>query len=106
MEKQSLTLNEACELLGVSRETARKWIEIGRLKATRKDTTKPKSPYLITPDACREALTHPAYSVPILVAKQTSQYSDAGHDLTQRSSREDAAEVLRKMLAHRTKGRG
>ncbi|HFJ4332819.1 TPA: helix-turn-helix domain-containing protein [Serratia liquefaciens] len=106
MEKQSLTLNEACELLGVSRETARKWIEIGRLKATRKDTTKPKSPYLITPDACREALTNPAYGVPTLAAKQVSLQSNATHHLTQLPSREGAAEVLRKMLAHRTKGRG
>ncbi|MFL4422761.1 helix-turn-helix domain-containing protein [Serratia marcescens] len=63
MEKRCLTLNEACELLGISRVTARKWIEVGRLKATRKNLARPKSPYMIMPESLREALNHPSYQV-------------------------------------------
>ncbi len=48
MESYSLTLDEACQFLKISRPTATNWIRTGRLQATRKDPTKPKSPYLTT----------------------------------------------------------
>ncbi len=43
MESHSLTLDEACAFLKISRPTATNWIRTGRLQATRKDPTKPKS---------------------------------------------------------------
>ncbi|EOO8800130.1 TPA: helix-turn-helix domain-containing protein [Escherichia coli] len=43
MESYSLTLDEACQFLKISRPTATNWIRTGRLQATRKDPTKPKS---------------------------------------------------------------
>ena len=52
MESYSLTLDEACQFLKISRPTATNWIRTGRLQATRKDPTKPKSPYLTTRQAC------------------------------------------------------
>ncbi len=45
MESHSLTLDEACAFLQISRPTATNWIRSGRLQATRKDPAKPKSPY-------------------------------------------------------------
>lgn len=42
MESYSLTLDEACQFLKISRPTATNWIRTGRLQATRKDPTKPK----------------------------------------------------------------
>lgn len=41
MEPYSLTLDEACQFLKISRPTATNWIRTGRLQATRKDPTKP-----------------------------------------------------------------
>lgn len=38
MESYSLTLDEACQFLKISRPTATNWIRTGRLQATRKDT--------------------------------------------------------------------
>ena len=43
MESYSLTLDEACQFLKISRPTATNWIRTGRLQATRKDPTKPKT---------------------------------------------------------------
>ncbi|HAP1310607.1 TPA: helix-turn-helix domain-containing protein, partial [Escherichia coli] len=40
MESYSLTLDEACQFLKISRPTATNWIRTGRLQATRKDPTK------------------------------------------------------------------
>ncbi|MDU3049416.1 MAG: helix-turn-helix domain-containing protein [Escherichia coli] len=40
MEPYSLTLDEACHFLKISRPTAINWIRTGRLQATRKDPTK------------------------------------------------------------------
>ncbi|EDY3075930.1 helix-turn-helix domain-containing protein, partial [Salmonella enterica subsp. enterica serovar Schwarzengrund] len=37
MESHSLTLDEACAFLKISRPTATNWIRTGRLQATRKD---------------------------------------------------------------------
>ncbi|WP_261426878.1 helix-turn-helix domain-containing protein [Serratia marcescens] len=101
MVKHSLTLNEACELLGISRVTARKWIEIGRLKATRKDPEKPKSPYLITPEALRDSLVNPCY--------QVQPFSDSNEKLVNENKGEvspyarDSAKKLKQILAVRTK---
>ena len=39
MESYSLTLDEACQFLKISRPTATNWIRTGRLQATRKDPT-------------------------------------------------------------------
>ncbi|WKE11797.1 helix-turn-helix domain-containing protein (plasmid) [Enterobacter asburiae] len=63
MEQFSLTLDEACALLGISRPTATNWIRSGRLQATRKDPSKPKSPYLTTRQACIAALRSPLHTV-------------------------------------------
>ncbi|WP_342082428.1 helix-turn-helix domain-containing protein, partial [Escherichia coli] len=61
----SLTLDEACQFLKISRPTATNWIRTGRLQATRKDPTKPKSPYLTTRQACIAALQSPLHTVQV-----------------------------------------
>jgi hypothetical protein len=63
MESHSLTLAEAREFLQISRPTATNWIRSGRLIATRKDPSKPKSPYLTTRQACIAALNSPLHTV-------------------------------------------
>ncbi|EKM0978099.1 helix-turn-helix domain-containing protein, partial [Escherichia coli] len=65
MEPYSLTLDEACHFLKISRPTAINWIRTGRLQATRKDPTKPKSPYLTTRQACIAALQSPLHTVQV-----------------------------------------
>lgn len=57
MESHSLTFDEACAFLQISRPTATNWIRSGRLQATRKDPAKPKSPYLTArqTNACERA---------------------------------------------------
>lgn len=65
MESYSLTLDEACARLGISRPTATNWIKSGRLQATRKDPSKTKSPYLTTRQACIAALNSPLHTVAV-----------------------------------------
>ncbi|WP_126738752.1 helix-turn-helix domain-containing protein [Escherichia coli] len=65
MEPYSLTLDEACHFLKISRPTAINWIRTGRLQATRKDPTKNKSPYLTTRQACIAALQSPLHTVQV-----------------------------------------
>nr|WP_274538996.1 helix-turn-helix domain-containing protein [Escherichia coli] len=62
MEPYSLTLDEACQFLKISRPTATNWIRTGRLQATRKDPTKPKSPYLTTRQSGMATNRHAATS--------------------------------------------
>ncbi|EEL0257790.1 helix-turn-helix domain-containing protein [Salmonella enterica] len=65
MESHSLTLDEACAFLKISRPTATNWIRTARLQATRKDTSKPKFPYLTTRQACIAALHSPMPTVQV-----------------------------------------
>lgn len=65
MESYSLTLDEACAMLGISRPTATNWIKSGRLQAKRKDPSKTKSPYLTTRQACIAALNSPLHTVAV-----------------------------------------
>lgn len=65
MELHSLTLDEACAFLQISRPTATNWIRSGRLQATRKDPTKPKSPFLTTRQACIAALNSPLHTIDV-----------------------------------------
>ncbi|EBR8431416.1 helix-turn-helix domain-containing protein [Salmonella enterica] len=109
MESHSLTLDEACAFLKISRPTATNWIRTGRLQATRKDPTKPKSPYLTTRQACIAALQSPLHTVKV----------SAGDDITEELKCHYSAEVkhgtpvshcrtakdLSNLLGQRTKGR-
>lgn len=83
MESHSLTLDEACAFLKISRPTATNWIRTGRLQATRKDPTKPKSPYLTTRQACVAALQSPLHTVQV----------SAGDDITEELKCHYSAEV-------------
>ncbi|MDU4940347.1 MAG: helix-turn-helix domain-containing protein [Mixta calida] len=89
MEAYALTLDEACAFLGISRSTASNWIRSGRLTATRKDPSKPKSPYLVTRQACIAALNNPMHTVAV----------SAG------VTRRRAASELRNLLAQRTESK-
>ncbi|EOI3191320.1 helix-turn-helix domain-containing protein [Salmonella enterica subsp. enterica serovar 4,[5],12:i:-] len=109
MESHSLTLDEACAFLKISRPTATNWIRTGRLQATRKDPSKPKSPYLTTRQACVAALQSPLHTVQV----------SAGDDITEELKCHYYAEVkpgtpvshcrtakdLSSLLGQRTKGR-
>lgn len=105
MDKYSLTKDEACAFLGVSAPTLTAWIRSGRLSATRKDPTKPKSPYLITRNACIAALNIPIHTVPVSAADTTEEtpcLSSVEAKPGTRVTRNRAASVLRKALAQRT----
>lgn len=109
MESYSLTLDEACQFLKISRPTATNWIRTGRLQATRKDPTKPKSPYLTTRQACIAALQSPLHTIKV----------SAGDGITEERKCHSSAEVkygtpvshcrtvkdLNSLLEQRTKGR-
>ncbi|WP_414162844.1 helix-turn-helix domain-containing protein [Superficieibacter sp. BNK-5] len=109
MEPYSLTLKQACEMLGISRPTVTNWIKTGRLKATRKDPNKPKSPYLTTRQACIAAINSPLHTVSV----------SAGNGITEELKCHSSAEVkpgtpvshcrtakdLSSLLAQRTKGK-
>ena len=73
MERYGITFNEACTLLGISRPTLKKWIDNGRIAATRKDPTRLKSPYIFTKESCLAALHDPNYKVIQSAQSQTSE---------------------------------
>jgi len=68
METFALSMDEACAFLGISRPACQQWIRTGRLMATRKDPSKPKSPYLLTRQACIAALNNPMHTVAVSAA--------------------------------------
>ncbi|HAT6800601.1 TPA: helix-turn-helix domain-containing protein [Citrobacter freundii] len=109
MEQFSLTLDEACALLGISRPTATNWIRSGRLQATRKDPSKPKSPYLTTRQACIAALRSPLHTVVVSAGdgmqekKQCHSSAEAKYGTPRTRSR--AGSELRNLLAQRTNGK-
>ncbi|EGT5186212.1 DNA-binding protein [Cronobacter sakazakii] len=109
MEQYSLTLDEACAMLGISRPTATNWIKSGRLQATRKDPSKPKSPYLTTRQACIAALKSPLHTVAVsagdgireeLICHSSAEVKPGTH-----RTRSRAGSELRNLLAQRTNGK-
>ncbi|WP_072189260.1 MULTISPECIES: helix-turn-helix domain-containing protein [Yersinia] len=105
MDKYSLTFDEACEFLGISRATAKKWISSGRLAATRKDPSKRQSPYLLTRKACIAALSDPVHTVSVIgggSAKDISCQSSAGVPFGMPISRLRTENELSNLLAQRT----
>ncbi|MFK3656708.1 DNA-binding protein, partial [Escherichia coli] len=104
-----LNLQEACPFLKISQPTATNWIRTGRLQETRKDPTKPKSPYLTTRQACIAALQSPLHTIKV----------SAGDGITEERKCHSSAEVkygtpvshcrtvkdLNSLLEQRTKGR-
>ncbi|EKN3753913.1 helix-turn-helix domain-containing protein [Yersinia enterocolitica] len=105
MDKYSLTFDEACEFLGVSRSTAKKWISSGRLAATRKDPSKQQSPYLLTRKACIAALSDPVHTVSVIgggATKEIQCQSSAGVSFGMPTSRHRTENALNSLLAQRT----
>ncbi|EPT7034311.1 helix-turn-helix domain-containing protein [Cronobacter malonaticus] len=109
MEQYSLTLDEACAMLGISRPTATNWIKSGRLQATRKDPSKPKSPYLTTRQACIAALKSPLHTVAVSagdgIREELICHSSAEVKSGTPVSHCRTAKDLSSLLGQRTKGR-
>ncbi|MGD8206075.1 helix-turn-helix domain-containing protein [Pantoea sp. FN0305] len=109
MEAYALTLDEACAFIGISRPTASNWIRSGRLAATRKDPSKPKSPYLVTRQACIAALNNPLHTVAVSAAgayeEKSSCPSSVGVKHGTPVSQRQTASALSSLLGQRTKGR-
>ncbi|WP_312465770.1 helix-turn-helix domain-containing protein [Atlantibacter hermannii] len=109
MESYSLTLDEACAMLGISRPTATNWIKSGRLQATRKDPAKPKSPYLTTRQACIAALNSPLHTVAVSagdgIREELICHSSAEVRPGTPVSHCRTAKDLSSLLGQRTKGR-
>ncbi|EBJ5099386.1 DNA-binding protein [Salmonella enterica] len=108
MESHSLTLDEACAFFKISRPTATNWIRTGRLQATRKDPTKPKSPYLTTRQACIAALQSPLHTVKVSAGDDIKEErkcpSSAEVKYGTRPTRHRAGSELRKALGLPTSG--
>ncbi|EEX3940397.1 DUF4222 domain-containing protein [Escherichia coli] len=106
---QPLTLDEACQFLKISRPTATNWIRTGRLQATRKDPTKPKSPYLTTRQACIAALQSPLHTVQVSagdgITEERKCHSSAEMKYGMPRIRSRAGNELRNLLAQRTSGK-
>ncbi|EOZ7624286.1 helix-turn-helix domain-containing protein [Enterobacter mori] len=109
MESHSLTLDEACAFLKISRPTATNWIRTGRLQATRKDPSKPKSPYLTTRQACIAALQSPLHTVGVSasdgIKEETKCHSSAEVKPGTPVSHCRTAKDLNSLLGQMTKGR-
>ncbi|EMK7368688.1 helix-turn-helix domain-containing protein [Escherichia coli] len=109
MEPYSLTLDEACHFLKISRPTAINWIRTGRLQATRKDPTKNKSPYLTTRQACIAALQSPLHTVQVSagdgITEERKCHSSAEVKYGTPRTRSRAGSELRSLLAQRTSGK-
>ncbi|MFE0584861.1 helix-turn-helix domain-containing protein [Pantoea vagans] len=109
METYALSMDEACAFLGISRPTCQQWIRTGRLMATRKDPSKPKSPYLLTRQACIAALNNPMHTVAVSAAdaheENKSCRSSAGVKTGTPVSHRRTAAALSDLLEQRTKGR-
>ncbi|WP_350362470.1 helix-turn-helix domain-containing protein [Enterobacter hormaechei] len=109
MESHSLTLDEACAFLQISRPTATNWIRSGRLQATRKDPAKPKSPYLTTRQACIAALNSPLHTVAVSagdgITEEIQCHSSAEVKYGTPASHCRTAQDLSSLLGQRTKGR-
>ncbi|WP_078000077.1 helix-turn-helix domain-containing protein [Edwardsiella tarda] len=108
MEQYSLTLNEACEFLGISRPTATAWIKSGRLMVTRKNPGKRQSQYLTTRQACIAALNSPLHTVAVSAADDIEENkcpSSAGVKPGTPVSHCQTAKDLNSLLGQRTKGR-
>lgn len=108
MESHSLTLDEACAFLKISRPTATNWIRTGRLQATRKDPTKQKSPYLTTRQACIAALQSPMHTVAVSagdgIKEERKCHSSAEVKYGTPRTRSRAGGELRKVLGLPTSG--
>ncbi|ENM7000790.1 recombinase family protein [Escherichia coli] len=104
-----VTLDEACQFLKISRPTATNWIRTGRLQATRKDPTKPKSPYLTTRQACIAALQSPLHTVQVSagdgITEERKCHSSAEMKYGMPRIRSRAGNELRNLLAQRTSGK-
>ncbi|WP_308416233.1 helix-turn-helix domain-containing protein [Salmonella enterica] len=109
MESHSLTLDEACAFLKISRPTATNWIRTGRLQATRKDPTKPKSPYLTTRQACIAALNSPLHTVDVSAGDAFKEGNKCQSSVEVKYgtpvSHCRTAKDLSSLLGQRTKGR-
>ncbi|ASO56886.1 DNA-binding protein [Salmonella enterica] len=109
MESHSLTLDEACAFLKISRPTATNWIRTGRLQATRKDPTKPKSPYLTTRQACIAALNSPLHTVDVSAGDAFKEGNKCQSSVEVKygtpRTRSRAGSELRNLLGQRTSGK-
>ncbi|ENB4497400.1 recombinase family protein [Escherichia coli] len=109
LTKAGITLDEACQFLKISRPTATNWIRTGRLQATRKDPTKPKSPYLTTRQACIAALQSPLHTVQVSagdgITEERKCHSSAEMKYGMPRIRSRAGNELRNLLAQRTSGK-
>ncbi len=65
MESYVLSMDEAYAFLIIFCSTAQQWIRTGRLTSTRKGLFKPKSPCLLTRQACIAALNNPMHTVAV-----------------------------------------
>lgn len=108
MESHSLTLDQACAFLQISRVTATKWIRTGRLVVTRKDPDKKKSPYLTTHQACIAALQSPLHTVAVSagdgIKEETKCHSSAEVKYGTHPTRSRGESELRKALGLPTSG--
>lgn len=109
METYALSMDEACAFLGISRPTCQQWIKTGRLMATRKDPSKPKSPYLLTRQACIAAINNPMHTVAVSAAdtheEKKSCRSSAEVKFGTPVSQQRAAKELSNLLARPTSNR-
>lgn len=108
MDRYSLTKAEAAQFIGVSLPTLTSWVNSGRIHATRKDPSKPKSPYIFTRQACIAALNNPVQTVPVSegdMQKEKVCRSSAEVKSGTRASRYQATKDLKNLLEQRTRGK-
>lgn len=73
MEKFSLNRHEAAAFIGIDKDTLTQWCRSGRIAYTKKNPTKPNSPYMFTRTACIAALNNPIQTVPVSAVGATGE---------------------------------
>ncbi len=111
-EIESITLSrkKAAALIGIDVDTLSLWCQIGKIAYTKKNPTKPNSPYLFTRAACIAAINNPIQTVIVSAVDATEKGDKQCQSSVEEirgmgTTRRQAAKELRSLLGQRTKSK-
>ncbi len=110
IEGITLSRKEAAAFIGIDEDTLSIWCKIGKIAYTKKNPTKPKSPYLFTRTACIAAINNPIQTVPVSAVDATEKGDKQCQSSVEEirgmgTTRRQAAKELRNLLGLRTKSK-
>ncbi|CDG19948.1 putative excisionase [Xenorhabdus poinarii G6] len=110
IESVTLSRKQAAAFIGIDEDTLSLWCKIGKIAYTKKNPTKPKSPYLFTRSACIAAINNPIQTVPVSAVDTTEKGDKQCQSSVEEirgmgTTRRLAAKELRSLLGQRTKSK-